>query len=151
MPEDRDFITDFYATTLTSVYHVRAKDPLYPTAEKIALRGKSEVGVGGKLQKGTMLAVCDQLILYIPEGGGYTSFERRIEKVNSRYWGENSSPIVGLFLTATEAVDCLASADLQPADTRWLSETKNVLEVIGDDHPCIYVCHHPGLSLLPAA
>ena len=97
-------IHEFLAVTMTSVYHVKdgidEKGNQYggPTAQKIALRGESKVPVGGHLKNGTMLAICDQLIMYIPEGGGITSFERKIELVNTRYWGGNSSQIVALFL-----------------------------------------------------
>lgn len=148
-------LQEFWAVTVgstsTSIYHVIARrgseDP-GPVATKIALAGESRVPVADELKGSMMLAITTQLQAYIPEGGGYTSFERNIESVNTRWWGDNSAPIVALFLTEAEAQDCFQQEDLQPCDSRWLAQTKEVIEKIGDDHPTITVCHYKGMSLL---
>lgn len=141
-------LQEFFAVTGTSVYHVKAKgDDGYPVAEKIVLRGGSDVLVGQRLENGTMVAVCNMLVAYIPEGGGITSLERRIEMVNTRWWGGHSSQIVALFLTKEEALACFEKASLFPSDPEWRTETLAVVEAIGDDHPAFYVCRYPGLCL----
>ena len=144
-------IREFYAVTETQVYHVKdhmSTDDPAPVARKIALIGKSDVQVGSVLANGTMLAITTRLQMYVPEGGGITSFERRIEKVNTGYWGGHSSDIVALFRSRRKATQCLGSGKLVPSDPRWLEETKKILSEIPDDHPTIYVCRHEGMTLL---
>ena len=141
----------FYAVTGTSVYFVKdrmSKTDAVPMARKIALKSDSDIGVGQVLRHGTLLAITERLQMYIPEGGGITSFQRKIEKVNTRYWGGHSSDIVALFTSKEEAMKCFESDDLVPRDPRWKAETEDVLSKIGDDHPTFYVCKYPGLSLL---
>lgn len=148
-------LKEFFAVTSShqsaSLYHVGEDDGSQyhsPYAEKLALRGSSKVAVGERLRGREMLAICKQLVCYTPEGGGYLcSVERRIEMVNTRYWGAESSLIVALFLTEEVARQCFESSDLQPADERWLDETKMVIEAIGVDHPSFEVCRWPGLAL----
>lgn len=143
----------FYAVTMTSVYLVKdrksKKDP-YPVARKIALKGESELPVGTELENGTMIAITKQLQAYIPEGGGLTSFERKIECVNTRYWGGHSSYIVALFTTKKKAMDCFAHSDFQPCDPCWIEETKKVVKRIGENHPSFEVCRWGDLALLPS-
>lgn len=141
----------FYAVTLTSIYRVndrRNKDDPFPVAKKIALRGESEISVGEELQNGSMIAITTQLQAYIPEGGGMTSFQRKIEMVNTRWWGGHSSDIVALFTTKKKAVDCFAHSDLEPCDTRWIEDTKKVVKRIGENHPSFEVCRWGRLALL---
>ncbi len=137
-------VQEFFVVTRTSIYQVRAIDHNRgggPSAMKVAIRGESAVQVGEYLEDGTHVAVCDQLTVYRPHGtGGGT--ERRIENVNTRYWGGHSSPIVALFATFTEAKTCLESPDLVPSDPRWAKETRVVADAIGDDHPKFYICRH---------
>jgi hypothetical protein len=149
-------IHEFLAVTKTSVYHV--KDGIDgegnyhgPMAQKIALKSPSNIPVGDFLRNGTMLAICHQLIMYVPEGGGITSFQRKIEEVNTCWWGSNSSSIVALFLVdeieERKARDCFQHHDLQPCDSRWLEDTQKVLDAIGDEHPVFYICRYPDLCL----
>lgn len=141
-------LKEFFAVTRTSVYHVKAGGP---TATKIAVRGPSDVAVGGQLHNGTMIAVCAILVAYVPEGGGLltpmSTFERRIENVNVRYLGGHSSPIVALFFTEEEALHCFQKENLRDCDSRFRDETRAVCDAIGDDHPDFYVCKFPGLCL----
>ena len=95
-----------------------------------------------------MLAICRQLIPFIPEGGGITSFERRIEMVNTRYWGTPSATIVALFATLEEALAIVNSKKLNHCDVRWMTQTQAVLELIGEDHPTFVVCHDVNLGLV---
>lgn len=142
----------FYAVTMTSVYFVRdhGNEGFNPVAKKIALRGESEFQVGAILGGGTMIAITKQLQAYVPEGGGLTSFERKIECVNTQYWGECSSYIVALFTTKKNAMACFAHTDLQPCDPRWIEETRRVIKKIGDNHPSFEVCRWEDLALLPS-
>lgn len=148
-------IRQFFAVTAfgrtKSVYRVTGKVSRNqrPCLEKIALSGTSRAPVGVKLSDGTMIAICNQLIMYVPEGGGLTSFERKIEMVNMRYWGFRTSPIVALFEKEEGARSCFRKRKLVPRDPRWLDETKVVLDHIGDDHPVFEVCHYPDMTLLP--
>ncbi len=140
----------FYAVTLTSIYLVgdKKENSPYPFAQKIALKGESGIPVGNELENGTMIAIAKQLQAYIPEGGGLTSFERRLEMVNTRYWGGHSSYIVALFKTEKEAEECLGQDNLQPCDNRWVEKTKEIIEEIGENHPAFEVCRWHDLALL---
>lgn len=141
----------FYAVTLTSIYRVndrRNKDDPSPVAKKIALKGESEISVGEELQNGSMIAITTQLQAYIPEGGGMASFQRKIEMVNTRWWGGHSSDIVALFTTKKKAVDCFAQSDLEACDTRWIEDTKKVVKKIGENHPSFEVCRWGRHALL---
>lgn len=139
-------IEQFFAVTMTSVYHVTDKGDRghFPTAKKIALSGKSVVPIGGKLQGGTLIAICCFLLSFIPE-----EFERRPENVSTRHWGDNSSMIVGLFVSRDKAMECFNHEDRQPRDQRWIDSTKEVLELMGDDHPAFVICRWHTLALLP--
>ncbi len=149
-------IHQFYVVTMTSVYHVRdginkKGNCCGPEAEKIALKGESKVPVGHRLKGGRMVAICDRLIMYIPEGGGMTSFQRKIEMVNTNYWGGCTSSIVSLFLVTRgerkRARECFRHDDIEPCDPRWLKDTQEVLDKIGDSHPVFEICRHHGLCL----
>ncbi len=142
-----DQLNEFYTVTKHAIYHVK-QNGAYPEATKIASKKKGTVLVGQKLNGGSMLSVGERLIMFIPEGGGMTSFERKIEKVNIGYWGGGTSPIVGLFLQKTDAEECFKHEDIKPADARWRQHSKNVLESIGDDHPGFSVSHHPDFALI---
>ena len=141
----------FYAVTTTSIYCVDAgtvKTGGRPVATKIALRGESELKIGAALEGGTMLAITTCLQMYIPEGGGITSFKREIEGVNTRYWFGHSSDIVALFSNEKAARECFSKSDLVTCDPRWLNSTREVLDRIGDKHPNFYVCKWGNLNLL---
>lgn len=143
----------FYAVTMTSIYRVsdrRSKGDPSPVAIKIAIRGPSAVPVGRELENGSMVAITKQLQVYIPEGGGMTSFERKIERVNTKWWGGQSSYIVALFTTKAKAMDCFAHPDHEPCDPRWIDETKKVVNRIGEEHPSFEVCRWEPLALLPS-
>ena len=146
-------LNGFFVVTTTSVYQVRDKDKHgYPSAEKIALKGESSFSVGHKLEGGTMIAICKNLVTYFPEKYSWispmTGYERRIENVNTGYWGDHTSSIVALFITREAALNCFANDDLQPCDSRWLEETKRVIDEIGDKHPAFEVCHWNNMALL---
>ena len=138
-------IQQFFAVTRTSVYHVKLKGG-EANATKIAVRGESLIRVGAIIY-GPMIAIHSRLTGYIPEGGGYTSYARRIEDVNSRYWRESTSRIVALFRTKKEAITCLAIEDTKSCDPRWEKQTLAVIEAIGDDHPNFYVSHDKDMAL----
>ncbi len=142
-------LKEFYAVTATSVYHVEYDKSkiIQALATKIALRGKSKVKLG-KVLSGPMLAIAKWLQFYIPEGGGLTSYERKVERVNTRYWLGNTSFVVALFFNEVEARDCLLVYDnLLPCDPRWLDSTKKVIEAIGREHPVFEVCEYEDMKL----
>ncbi|MDD5341139.1 MAG: hypothetical protein PHC97_01740 [Patescibacteria group bacterium] len=150
MPE---IFEKFYAVTGTSIYEVYAKDENgHPYAVKIELKGESKVQKGERVNGGTMLAIATNLQFYINEGRGLlspqTSFERRLEYVNTGWWRGGTSKIVALFLNEQEARCCFEEPDLKPCDPRWLVKTKEVIEKIGEEHPTISICHYPELCLV---
>ena len=139
----------FYAVTKTSVYYVRIDLKLgSPELTKIALRGDSRIPVGGKITDGTMLSVGEQLIPFIPEGGGVTSFRREIAMVNTRWWGTNTSDVVALFLCKNAALTCHKAKRKKPCDNRWRKETIGVLRAIGKEHPHCSVSTDPSCRLM---
>jgi hypothetical protein len=146
----------FYAVTTTSVYRATAKLGSPVRVEKIALnRGAtSKAAVGTLLRGGDMLSVGKQLIAFIPEGGGIlgpsVSVERDIARVNTHYWGGNTSSVVALFLEEKDALTCSESPDLVPCDPRWESQTVEVLRGIGSNHPVFSITNWPELRLLPS-
>lgn len=148
----RKRLDKFFAVTETSVYEVRANmGKSNPHAEKIALKGRSVIQVGGRLDRGTMIAICRCLIPYIPEKYGFahpkTAFERRIENVNTMWWRGNTSPIVALFTNKKAALVCFKDRDFVPCDPKWVGCTKDVLNRIGNDHPVFYISHDEHLGL----
>jgi hypothetical protein len=138
----------FFAVTITSIYEITdgSEAPSF-LAKKIALRGDSELPVGQILTGGTMVSIGKQIIVFIPEGGGITSFQRQVGRVNTCFWGGQTSAIVALFFTEEEARSCLKEEFGFPCDDRWVEQTKAVLTTIGDDHPVFSICNSPGLSL----
>lgn len=147
-PEIQKF---FAVTTDTSVYKVTALGPFQASCVKKAENKESQIPLGADLCQGGMVAICDCLFGYIPDAHGacssLTSFERRIECVNTSWWKGNSSPIVALFTAEEEALACIFYKNLLPCDPRFLESTKKVLEEIGDDHPSFYICYFPELRL----
>jgi hypothetical protein len=145
-------LSKFFAVTSTSIYEVKSNDGTgNPVAKKIALKGESLIKVGDCLRGGTMIAICEYLVVYFPEKYGFchpmTGIERRIEMVNTFYWGGRTSLIVALFKTKKEAHSCFQDTKLQPCDQRWVEQTKNVLAAIGNDHPVFEICRFKDMAL----
>jgi len=55
--------------------------------------------------------------------------------VNTRYWGGNTSDIIGLFLERKDAEACFQVGNLIPLDPRWRTQTIATLQAIGSEHP----------------
>lgn len=134
----------FYAVTnSSSLYEVNIGNKItHPLLIKIESRGNSRFPVGGKMNDGTMLAICKSLILFVPEGSGAVSpmstVERQISSVNTRYWGGGTSDIVALFLIKKDAQFCIKNHRAENHQTyrkQWEKDTIEVLRVIGNDHP----------------
>lgn len=146
-------LTEFFAITMNSVYHVIGQELGKPIVTKIQARVEGKIPVGGMLLNGAMLGICRQLQLYFPEGGGLISqvtfFERRLEMVNTYYWGGHTSDIVALCLTEERAMEITNQPDLRPCDPRWLDDTREVIRLIGENHPVFEVCRWPPEALLP--
>jgi hypothetical protein len=145
-------LKQFWAVTLNSVYRVEAPRDGEASVTKVAHRGTltdEDWPLGKDLSEGRMLAICRWLQTYYP---GDASFVREIEKVNTRQWGRRSTPIVALFMSDGGAMLCHETEQVKECDSRWLDETKLVLEVIGDDHPSFYIPKKvPGLTLIERA
>lgn len=145
----------FFVVTQTSIYFVRPRgEDGLPYADKIAIKEESRLPVGHRINNGTMFAIARHLQCYVPEGKSLfspqSSFERRLEQVSSRWWGAGTSPITALFFSERAARECLGQPELEASDSRWTKETREVIAAIGDDHPTIYICRHPGLALAAA-
>lgn len=144
-------VREFFAVTMTSVYHVTMEDEVTAVATKIALKGKSGFPVGHRLSRGNMIAIGERLLAYIPEGGGLTSqvvfHERNPEMINTYYHGDMTSRVVGFFRVRDEAIECIGQPDLKPYDERWLESTRAVIAEIGDKHPTFYICRSGSLAL----
>ncbi|MBI1971315.1 MAG: hypothetical protein HYS52_00485 [Candidatus Wildermuthbacteria bacterium] len=145
-------LEEFWVVTKTSIYHVVSKGPDgHPAARKIALRGISEIPVGDKLEGGTMIGICTFLLAFIDEKYGWlsplTGFEREPGEVSKQWWGERTSPIVGLFLSEDEARKCFEEKNLRPRDPRWIEQTKTVVQAIGNEHPAFVISQTKGLRL----
>ena len=132
----------FFAVTLTSLYHVEAAGPFQAKATKVAMRESSAFPVGRELCEGQMLSIGRELQAFRPEGGNPLRplLERRIESVNTAFWGANSSNIVALFFNREEAEECQTAEGLELYDQRWRNITRMVLAAIGEDHPSFYIC-----------
>jgi len=169
-----EIITEFYAVTITSLYHIVicpekniirrgpvedketgeiTFDYLDPEVvvvmEKIATKSENSSIAVGKSLSSKMLSIGQNLIPFIPKGGGISLFERRIENVDFNYWKGQTSPVVALFFEKYNAELCFNySSDLKPCDIRWIEATKNVLHEIGEDHPRFSICHHEEMALI---
>jgi hypothetical protein len=143
-------IKEFYAVTQTSVYRVSEGKNGGPSVKKVFLKGDSSLPVGHSFNvgPGTLVSIGRQIISFIPEGGGQTSFQRKIEMVNTRYWLCNTSFVTALFFTKKEALACVVYKKLKPCDKRWLKQTKLVITAIGDDHKLFPVCHYKEMALI---
>ena len=139
------FISEFFAVTMTSVYHVtdRKDEDNIPIVEKIALKGESSIPIGSRLLGGHLVGITEiGIILYYEDYSPWTGAPERTQRamqVNTRMWGGKTSPIVSLFLDKKEALSCLESESLEEFDSRWKKQTEEVLEVIGKDHPTFIV------------
>ena len=157
-PQAKKYLHSFYAVTLTSVYQVRigTDDPAeeVPVLIKIAKKGDGKIDVGTVVSNGTMVAICQHLQMFIPEGSGQLSpsstIEREVVRVNTHYWGGHTTQIVALFFKEADALECSCESDLQPCDPRWKKDTIAILRAIGDDHPyCSISAAMPGWWLVP--
>ena len=144
------------------------KDIFLPTVEKIfhkegvrfldlniygRMVSESTFPVGFKLEDGELVSVGRNIIVYEPEygclAGGSAPFgtcETRIEEITS-YGAEETSPVVALFLTKKDALDCIGSENLEVCDDRWIEQTKKVLEAL-KYHKVFKVCHYKEMALI---
>jgi hypothetical protein len=140
----------FFAVTATSVYEVKSDDGKgFPIAKKIALRGESRVSIGKFFRGRKMIGICKNLIFYNPERYSFSDrkfiFERKVENLSE--WKGNTSFITALFKTKKEAMACFENTDLKPCDPRWVKQTMEVINAIGEDHLAFEVCRHERLAL----
>lgn len=137
-------LKEFFAVTKESVYRVVICGEGCPYIEKIATKQKrSRFPVGTKVNNGSMLGISKLLLLYSPQGS-------TLEQVNSSGLGFGTKKIVALFLAKEEALSCFNQSDLSLRDKRWINETREVLEKVGNDHPYAKILRYPGYSLITA-
>lgn len=145
----------FFAVTFTSLYEVDCEhESGAPLVVKLALRPGSDSSIvaGTSLKNGQMLSVGKQLRMFTPEGHGWfspnTSWERDLTKVPTMWWGGQTSYVVALFLEKEDAEKCLAVCSEITCDPRWINQTKEVLQAIGDEHLKISMPNSPDLWLM---
>ena len=136
--ENGEMLHEFFAVTLSgSVYRVcDTKDEAgTPIVEKIAVRGEiPTLPVGHRLHDGSLVVVT-QLCILLVDG------EVRGKELRVRGIGNNTSNIVGLFLTESEALSCLEQGNLKPWDERWIERAAGILKTIALGHPVFVLAH----------
>ncbi|KKR88652.1 MAG: hypothetical protein UW43_C0002G0076 [Candidatus Yanofskybacteria bacterium GW2011_GWA1_44_21] len=141
----------FYAVTLQSIYFVDGSETGKPKVKLVATKGDGQIG--SMLKNGAMLAIGKRLHMYFPEGCGVLApaveFERKLEKVNTVYWGGHTSRIVALCRTRKQAHKIHSQSDLKPCDKRWLKSTRCILQSIKKDHPVFEVVDWKDFALIP--
>lgn len=153
--EEQKALSDFYAVTQTSIYHVidKKNKNREPVVKKIALRGESKIPKGNILKGGRLVGITRFGIILYDED--FSPFSQRPHKkhqdpelVNTIMWGGKTSPLVALFLDRKQALTCLNFKSLSVCDPRWQKETKEVLDAIGDNHPVFVISQesHPLVS-----
>jgi hypothetical protein len=134
--EKLETVHEFFAVTETSVYRVADEKDAngIPIVEKIVLREKSKIPVGGRLRNGNLVGIMkERIVLYFRDHRPDGNEVLRPEEANE--WGGGTSPIIALFLNKEEAMNCSNSVDLKPWDQRWKKQTRETLTAIGDNHP----------------
>lgn len=139
-------LQEFFAVTVTGsgyqVMNQMRSDECTPIVEKFVLKGDSGIAVGERLgglhDPGMVGITCRDILVYSPkrrEGVPQTAFETSTDR-----FGGHTSSIVALFLTRTDANECLAQhPSLRKWDERWIGHTRLVLDAIGDSHPIFIV------------
>ncbi len=132
----------FFAVTMNSIYKVVLNENNYPFAHEIDSQDKLTNG---------MLAISKNLQFYNPEKhstlSSKTSVKQGLEHVNTQWWGQETSDIVALFLDEKEASDCSKVPNTKPYDSRWIKQTKKVIEAIRQNHPDVTVCYDSDLRI----
>ncbi len=143
----------FYAVTMNSAWKVVIGNERWtPYILKIAENEESNQLVGTCLGNGKLLSIGNQLVLFEPEVGTHMSpkYEKEVAKVDaSLYWGGVTSRVVALFLDEAMALDCLKTQCLEVCAQRWKENTKEVLRLIGLNHPKCSISLLPGTWLMP--
>jgi hypothetical protein len=137
-------VTVYYAATLTSVYEFHDERDLEkkPVVRKAALRmdADSTFQVGHSLTGGLFIGVTKHgVMLYdedIPMYGSSPGTKRPMppEMCNTRYWGDCTSTLRGLF---TEMMDAVACLDGSMLPEMVVKHSQAVIKAIGPDHPLI--------------
>jgi len=130
----------FYAVTKSrSLYEISCLVEFSPSVKKIALRGESSVVIGQTLKNGTHVNVgtFGWIGLYNPsyEDGKALS----ADYTNTRYFGGQTSQVVGLFLNKRYAIKCIRSGDTKFLSPKWINFTRAALQKIGPNHVCFKI------------
>jgi len=130
----------FFTVTETSVYSVSDERDKKgrPIVEKIALRGKSKIPVGGRLTGGKFVGIMQNLVLYNQDHSKSGGIQRP-DEIDSSFEGGHTSYIIALFLNKDEAMACSGSENLKMFDPRWRKQTEEVLRVIGNKHHPVFI------------
>ncbi len=145
----------FYALTVSGAVYVAELTEIEgehhpPYLKKLAQVGSegSKTPVGCIIDNGTMISIGRNLVLFVPEGGGLSSYQRDSSLCNTRYHGGSTSSIIALALTKERIDEIAAEWVAKPShlddwpDLRWKTDTIEVLRAVGDDHPRCSITEH---------
>jgi hypothetical protein len=121
--------------------HPHSPNPVLEKIGQLPMVLESRWEVGKAVGNWPMISIGKELLLFLPEGGGGTSYQRDAYMCNTRWHGPQTSPIAALALTR-ERIDAIAEEwridpgpEITCLDPRWKADTIEVLRAIGDDHP----------------
>lgn len=145
-------LREFFIVTMTSLYFVTLDEKDIPYATKLGERKdvKNPIPLNHTLNqrdKASLMSIGRKAVFFVPEGGGLSCLENNIEYVNTRHWKNQTGEIVGLFLREEDAQDCLTMFNPKGYDTMWITQTRETLEAIGDDHPVFKICRGSMLGI----
>lgn len=141
----KNYVESFYAVTISSIYMIKDMDEHgKPYVEMIASKGNAgKMTVGQRLKhqgEGKSIVVIFYVISMTTEDI-YSFFTKTCEsedpedRMRVKYLGGHTDSIVALFKEENEARKCFEIDNLQQRDSRWITQTKQVLSDIGPDHP----------------
>ncbi len=138
---EADLLHEFFAVTASeSLYQItdqRWGEKEWPTVERlVSIEGPEGTPKPFRLEDGTSVGITAERGIWLfdrVKGGPFEDIAFPL------FWGGHTNKVVALFLDESSASDCLLHRDLQQWDCRWREQTIQVLNEIGDRHPCFNV------------